>query len=1083
MKDDSKILYAVRAALGLATAYFPVDSPAPGCDLVRADHVGFVLDGHLEAWDRWRVLPSAERLRFGRLMRMRHNRLADAKVARKVLDELLEAGELPGCRRADDYETSGLLLVELGMAPLRFTDDCLAVLDDLERKRSRCLPVAEPGGHRSILRVPREGGHDEIVDARYEIRQHHLPDASHPAVVTTAADRERIEVPLDELEDIAVTLDERFGTEHRTKSVRRFIDKIRGRPGTFDETGTKLVLEAGELNELIAYTGFGKSVVLIESFACWAVENEVVVTYVLPNNAEVAKYAHTIETAFTAIRPGRTVTPLISPRSMMDVARMVTGPPAEWVWRQFGYGCALAAAASTDEAVDTWTPGKEPCTSLQQPRKRGDGDRTVACPFRTTCGRYRLVRAALSADVIVTSHANLHLGVLQFPVDDGLGVTDRMSVEELVMRRSHVVVIDEVDEFQRGTISQAGRGLVLDEAGNIDTQLRRLDNEFGAAFGRVRAQVDASVRDSYHAIRYLSENYVSHLAYGRIGEPAPGVQRRWTVPRRWDAWLTARLFGMTDEDIAPEQVVVFQSLFPGRDCHPHAGEPGFFPAMRPLLELLTTAGSGAGTVASVRAELDRLLGPRPADEGEESDEKTAEERAVVPGSEERAKVVDRLVRRAILERIRVYLHRLMNNSPQLVDAGIESVQVIADALGTYGRWRFTPTGPLGRLVFAFTEHVDADNSDDAWLRAAAFGGDPHVSVAQLGDTTALAHAGTPRVVLGLSATAFFPLAPHHHVHVEPRWWVRDDTDSVEVVPAEAGDAIRISGLSGAERDAATRKLAMHLWKEHLRKELAHLKKTDKDRARVLLATTSYASGQLIAEGLVAAGVEAPRICLATRPDKSERTPAEVHAHEDGWRELPADKLDEMTRYACDILIAPLARVQRGVNIIGAGDRSALGSVWLLVRPIPLIDEPEELVAHIQSTALRKVPGNAADPLDVLERRRTEAGTYFDEIVRSKPYFSSQPRPAQLGVVAEILNGAIQLVGRARRGETEARLHLVDGAFLNPSRGPNFAALVQELRQEWRTTGVLARMESLYGTTLQAFFDYADKNATTPEKPC
>src|SRR5690606_32038954 len=102
----------------------------------------------------------------------------------------------------------------------------------------------------------------------------------------------------------------------------------------------------------------------------------------------------------------------------------------------------------------------------------------VACPWRTTCGKFRAVRDACSADIIVTSHKNLMTGRLHAPVDDGSGVADRTTVEELVLRRCQVVVIDEVDVFQRSAIEEAGRGLVLDHAGRTNTPLRRFDTDF-----------------------------------------------------------------------------------------------------------------------------------------------------------------------------------------------------------------------------------------------------------------------------------------------------------------------------------------------------------------------------------------------------------------------------------------------------------------------------------------------------------------------------------------------------------------------------------------------------------------------------
>ncbi len=215
--------------------------------------------------------------------------------------------------------------------------------------------------------------------------------------------------------------------------------------------------------------------------------------------------------------------PLISPRALMKVAENAAarvteeGPDADWIWGRFGYGCALAAAAGSDDAVDRWQPGSEPCTKLRTASSGRKRNHRVACPWRTTCGRYRAVRQACTADVIVTSHANLLLGVVQTPVDDGYGGDDRLTVEELLMRHCQIIVIDEVDVFQSTAIDQAGRHLVLDHAGRSNTPLRKFDRDFAATSGRLNDEVDASVRDAYLTLRYLSENYVSHLTYERLG--------------------------------------------------------------------------------------------------------------------------------------------------------------------------------------------------------------------------------------------------------------------------------------------------------------------------------------------------------------------------------------------------------------------------------------------------------------------------------------------------------------------------------------------------------------------------------------
>lgn len=512
--------------------------------------------------------------------------------------------------------------------------------------------------------------------------------------------------------------------------------------------------------------------------------------------------------------------------------------------------------AGLDDAVDQWQPGSEPCATLRKPSRGRKKNSTVSCPWRTTCGRYRAARQACAADIIVTSHANLLLGVLQTPVEDGYGRDDRLTVEELLLRRCPIVVIDEVDVFQSTAIDHAGRSLVLDHAGRTNTPLRNFDQDFAAAFGRLQDEVDASIRDAYFTLRYLSETYVSHLTYERLGATTPvkgrrprGPGRYWMVPRRWDNWLTARLFGLDTEEVSAKQLEMFRSLFLD-EMPPHGDEPESFEDARRHLASVVTGGSGGLSLPLARVALERLAKDVP--------------------EEHRTTVVNRILRRAILERIRLFLHRLMANNAQLVDIGVESAQAIADALGTYGRWRVTPTGPLGRLVFAFTEYYDDTGGEPARLSTAAFGGDPHTYTVGLGDVTALAHAGVRRIVLGMSATSYFPGAPHHHIHTTPKWWVADDKpNAVKILSAPINDEHdrprRISGLEGTARGAAVQRIATAMWDRYLRPELERLGVEEKDRARVLLATTSYEAARHVAEGLSTAGVDATRICLAVRP--------------------------------------------------------------------------------------------------------------------------------------------------------------------------------------------------------------------------
>jgi hypothetical protein len=1068
------------AAIGLAAAFFPTGDDGGFRRSTTRGAALYVLDGHIADWSGWQRLSERDTRRFTALLRRRPNQLANAEAAGGILDALLRSGEIPGCRALDDgKDDNAEIEVDPGMPLPTYVDGFLRELDELHAAKARVLTPAQAGPHTTTTRVTSpDGPHQTFVEFQYQIRPHHLDTGSPYPTVLDAPPLPTRFVPFEELVELARQVDEaemaRGCSAHREKAVRRFAVQVRDRQG---RSVDGLDLAAGDINELLAYTGFGKSVVLVEIFACWAAKNDISVAFVLPTNADVVRTTYGIERilGLCHVESKGGVVPLVSPRALIKVAETAAarvaenGPDAEWIWQRFGYGCALAAVAGSGDGVDHWQPGGEPCAKLRSPADRGSKKKnvTVACPWRTTCGRYRAVREACTADVIVTSHANLLLGVLQAPVEDGFGGNDRLAVEELLFRRCQVVVIDEVDVFQSTAIGQAGRNLVLDHAGRTNTPLRKFDQDFATAFGRLQDEVDASVRDAYFSLRYLSENYVSHLTYERLGATTPakglrprGPGRYWMVPQGWDNWLTARLFGLEQEEVDEGSLQKFRSLFLG-EGQPYTDEPEGFDEARRRLASVVTGGTGGLSFPAARTALEKLVHKVP--------------------EEDRTRVINRILRRAILERIRRFLHQLMASNAQLVDIGVEAAQDIADALGVYGRWRITPTGPLGRLVFAFTEYYDDTGTESARLSTAAFGGDPHTYTVQLGDTTALALAGVRRIVLGMSATSYFPHAPHHHLHTTPKWWVADhQPHAVRVLSApirdEQGRLRRISGLEGKERTRSTQQIARAMWRQYLRPELERLRSDAayRDRARVLLATTSYDAARHVAEGLYAAGVDSTRICLAVRPE-TLADGQEGGADTGRWRELPADRLEAFPAVeGADILIAPLARVQRGVNIIGEGDKSALGSVWLIVRPIPLTDEPAELVAHIQARALTVHPGPASDPQALLASRRKEAGRYLHEIIRRPPYFQAQPLNVRLGVVAEIINGAVQLIGRARRGGTDATLRLVDGALLESEGGTDLATLILKLRDEWRRTGALPAMERYYGTTLKAFLDYAER---------
>src|SRR5262249_12568884 len=154
----------------------------------------------------------------------------------------------------------------------------------------------------------------------------------------------------------------------------------------------------GPARMLNAPTGVGKNVVA-ELLACWAAGRGMVTAMLVPSNAGVVRTAHSIEASMRALGIDADVVPLMSPDSVQVTAEAAAmradggRPLGDWAYERLAYGCGLPATAHTEEAVDTWVPGSEPCTGLRTVKDDGSvsADRKM-CPFKPSCGKFRLPR-------------------------------------------------------------------------------------------------------------------------------------------------------------------------------------------------------------------------------------------------------------------------------------------------------------------------------------------------------------------------------------------------------------------------------------------------------------------------------------------------------------------------------------------------------------------------------------------------------------------------------------------------------------------------------------------------------------------
>ncbi|MBE2997242.1 hypothetical protein IDM40_00790 [Nocardiopsis sp. HNM0947] len=1082
---DHRIVPRVLAsACALAEAHFPPPTVAKA---------HFLVSGELHAWDRYHRLPEEDLRRLGRLLRHRDNPLGHEKTVEDELERFIN-GDGSLCQYALDDQ--GRLLPLHGMDPRACADELLDEIDRIRAGSASLRPVAGPGHYVSTVRVPQAGDQvPPVVTAHLSLEEHHTADAiAPPRVVTTPATE--VEIKLREIEELAADHDRASGGGHRVSTLSELFQGLRGRKAT--SPVDVLQVRSGEVSVFNAPTGSGKSV-MMRVLGSWAVREDIPVALIAPRNSNVVKLAHEIEQDLhgQGINPDGLVVPLMSPNSQMrELQRIMEEEPDRdlrlWAQEKFGYGCALPSATSTEHEVDTWDMGQEPCTSLAPAesmhgaaRRRKNPPPAQVCPFQVTCGKFEQQRQACTAKVIVTTHANFYRGRIHIPVQvDDQPVTDTLAVEELVMRRCPLTVVDEIDDFQSHVLGSEGRGLTLAWGNHReDRPLLAADTEHIDAFGRLPGRLSQGLRNTISSTRWLSETYITALADGTLGPSERRknrrknrpTEKRWIMPQRWDTWLATQLHAYMADDpallVTSEQDsdaysphrTLFRDLVDERKALD--GLPEHLRSLGHLLRQVVHPRQPSGDTHMIRRGIDELLNPW-----------VTEQRL-------RAEVTDRLLRRAFLGPLQRTMYQFVHSAPAFARAGMESVRLIADVLGPYSAWRAIPHGPLGRLMFAFTEDIHHSRTGDTKLSVAAFGGDPHNYVTTLGSVTAYARCGRSRAVLGLSATAYAPGAHRHHVHVEPTWWVPDQSPgTVDVenvpVPGPDGEMSRVSGKSGKARIEATLSMGERLW-PLLRNELDVLEQSGTwgTQDRLLLASTSYDSCRHLAEGLVRGGAKPGSLAVAIRPAEYAATYGDsTSSPEWAVQELPGDRLEDFPNLpGAKILIAPLGRAERGLNILAPNTGvSAIGSIWVAIRPIPLVDDPDELLAFLGSHCLADARTSPTPWLE-LERRKNVAGHYFEELVTNERYFRSLPDVTKRAIAAELVISLIQLVGRARRGGTPGRIKLVDHAFVNANGRSDLPSLIRDLRTEWARSGALHLMQNLYGTTLDAFFSFADNH--------
>ncbi len=1020
-------------------------------DTPRIGDAAVFATGLLSAWPEWGEQSPAVQRQLATFVLRKSSSIDSRNRFERLAGEMIEDGtyDLRFIESAEEKRyTYG------GGKPLDPLID--ALWDEFQAERS-VREAAEPPDEQSRDRLQGRG-QDRVIRVQdrhttYEIPASHRNDLD-PVALDPAPAADVVLQP-NRLRTLAQRIADQNGEakEHIPHVLNRFLENIELRQeGSADPDG--VAVPNGEMQLVVAPTASGKSI-LSQLFAMDVAHRGTPTAVVVSDIQEVVDTVQAIEGHARDLGwKDLEVAPLFSPRSLFEKTADALqhgdgsvsngeGDRESFVLNRLGYSCFLQAYAQDPDR--TPDPGKEPCFRLGE-----DGTTAFrSCPVGGSCGRPALQRNALEADVVVVNHHSLLSGQCRYPVefpDPSDRGPQEVSIKESLLHRCGLVLVDEVDSFQEVAVDMKVSSVSLYEADTAPTTI-------------VEAQ-QAALQDGMidlarplAFVQLMAREIVTLIDEGDLDWPE-WQSMRWSGQE--DAWLVERLYGVdpTEDDGEAAYRRLEGLVGDAGQAELQSHEQNVRAALQPITtwSLKQPSERVRDHVLQLREALETWRWP--------------EEK---PSARERKQIEKNLFLRAALGEIEGAFQQIQARVARLLSADREAGRTLYNALQRFGAVSPSPAGLLQRHSYGFS--FKKNDGDVQHLKIQGFAGDPHGEVRELGGITAQGVCAHKRAVVGLSASGHFAGSPLFDCD-GANWLVQPDRKrQIQFYRTEAHKrepdrpSHRISGLAlRSEREKETRSAAETLAPD-LRRHVEELKRDEDTSADQLLAVTgSYDEARWVTRGLRNSGALETESDLGIRTVLPDDDPTDAP-----WRFRRHD-IEQFPETEASVLVAPLKVVARRHNIVDASGNSALGAIYLMVRPVPPVGDVTSLLAYANyGVAQTGASIGVKERLDDI-RRRAEAQRH--EFQANATYLSRMKPVVRHHLMANLLVELLQLAGRARRGGTRADVHLVDGAFWTGRL--TWPEIVSELLDWWRREGEYEQMKDLHGSLVYALEDLADR---------
>lgn len=363
-------------------------------------------------------------------------------------------------------------------------------------------------------------------------------------------------------------------------------------------------------------------------------------------------------------------------------------------------------------------------------------------------------------------------------------------------------------------------------------------------------------------------------------------------------------------------------------------------------------------------------------------------------------------------------------------------------------------------------------------------------------------------VLLTSATSWMPDSTSYHINHRPDYVLKpkrtaEDTLNLRlrfapIAHPSTGEPLRYSG-AGAQRTENLKLMVRHLARPGIGlsplEKAARQMETSQGRPRmVALVVNSYDQVRDVVRMIAQVN---PDLAAKTRGVLPKR-PAQMG---DGEHYVLRGQVETLGQQEdVTVLIFPLTALGRGVNIVfnvpdkkdPDNGRAAVGSVYFLIRPHPVVGDLTLMLSHIarQTQEFDAMRFPNSDLLDVQGhylQRRVELYTTTMQLLARTMSASRLPKDFLAPFAANLLIPILQTIGRAIRRSSPADVFFVDAAWAprsaqsppepDDNRSSVLVAMQQLLNKYVSDPDPAERavMEALYRPFADAFSDIEDLN--------